>query len=314
MELRHLRYFVAVAMAGSFTRAASRLRISQPALSRQVHHLEAELRVTLFERAKTGIRLTCEGEDLLQRSVDLLSAAERLGERAHQVHGGQAGLLRVAASPQTMESVLAPFVARYLKTWREVDVRLMEGTGPHMARLLESGDAHVAIGVFRRTEDLESCALFPVRLLAISACRHGFDRGATVDVEQLHNKRLLLFPHGFKIRALFDGACRAARAEPHVVVEAGDARALVALAEAGAGIAVVASTTVYARRKVHAVPIIHAGVSLGTWAEAAWHVNSPLPEYAEEFIRELRDETRRSYPAQELDLHTPPVPRVGMAS
>jgi LysR family cyn operon transcriptional activator len=314
MELRQLRYFVAVATAGSFTQAASRLRLSQPALSRQIHQLEEELHLTLFERVKTGIRLTSEGEDVLRRGVDLLRAAERLSERADKVHGGQAGLLRLAASPQTMESVLAPFVARYLKEWRDVEVRLIEATGPQMARLLENGEAHLAIGVFRRAEHLACYELFPVRLLAISAARHGADRAATVDVERLHHERVLLFPHGFKIRALFDGACREAGAEPHVVVEASDARALVALAEAGAGTAVVASTTVYARRKVHALPIVHAGASLGTWAEAAWPLDTPLPAYAEQFIRELRDETCRRYPAQELDLSTPPVPRSGPAA
>jgi DNA-binding transcriptional LysR family regulator len=65
MELRHLRYFIAVAEAGAFSRAAARLRITQPALWRQVHDLEVELGVRLFERAGRRIRLTSEGDDLL---------------------------------------------------------------------------------------------------------------------------------------------------------------------------------------------------------------------------------------------------------
>jgi len=72
---------------------------------------------------------------------------------------------------------------------------------------------------------------------------------------------------------------------------------------------VVASTTVYARRKVHAAPIVHAGASLGTWGEAAWHVGRSIPAYAERFIDDLRAQTGRTYPAQEFDVDIPPVPR-----
>lgn len=306
MELRHLRYFVAVASAGSFTRAAIRLGITQPALSRQVHDLEADLGVTLFARVKEGIRLTSDGEELLRDSVDLLGAAERLSARAKQPRGGT---LRVVAGAQTMESVLAPFLAQYLKAWPDVEVLLMEANGGHLGRLVERGDAHVGIGVFRRGEPLETCPLFPVRLLAVEAATRRRTRRGTLELGALDDQRVLVFRRGFMMRALFDQACRAARVTPRTAVEAGDAQSLVALAEAGAGIAVVASTTLYARRRVHAVPIVHDGASLGTWAEAAWHAGRALPAFAAQFVDELRDRTGRIYPAQELDVRTPPVPR-----
>jgi DNA-binding transcriptional LysR family regulator len=73
MELRHLRYFVAVVEAGSVSRAAARLRLTQPALSRQIRDLEAGLGVRLFDRIGRRMELTAEGEDLLRRSRDLLA-------------------------------------------------------------------------------------------------------------------------------------------------------------------------------------------------------------------------------------------------
>src|SRR4030095_3359592 len=116
MDLRHLRYFVAVAETGAFARAAARLRITQPALWRQVHDLEAELGVRLFERAGRRLRVTGAGADLLLRSRELLAGAAQLVEHAHAVRGGEAGKLSIGASPQVIQIVLAPFLTRYLKS------------------------------------------------------------------------------------------------------------------------------------------------------------------------------------------------------
>jgi DNA-binding transcriptional LysR family regulator len=79
MNLRHLRTFVAIADAGGVRRAATRINLSQPATSRQIHALEAELGVRLFDRIGRRVQLTSEGEDLLQRSRRLLSDAEAIG-------------------------------------------------------------------------------------------------------------------------------------------------------------------------------------------------------------------------------------------
>ena len=112
MDLRHVRAFVAIVDAGGFGRAVARLNLSQPALSRQIRALEAELEVQLFDRIGRRVQLTAEGEDLLRRARGLLTDADLLGERARALKGGKAGLLRLGATPQAMETLLAGFLNR----------------------------------------------------------------------------------------------------------------------------------------------------------------------------------------------------------
>src|SRR5262245_43007015 len=129
MELRHLRYFVSVADAASVSKAALHVHICQPALSRQIRDLETELGVRLFDRVGRRIRLTAEGEDLLRESRDVLAHAASLVERARSLVTGGAGVLRVGASPQAMQSVLAGFLPKFKRARPGVDVRLREEGG-----------------------------------------------------------------------------------------------------------------------------------------------------------------------------------------
>src|SRR5262245_64957624 len=110
MELRHLRYFVSVAEAGSVSKAALQVHISQPAVSRQIRDLEAELGVLLFVRVGRRIELTAHGEDLLKRSEDVLAQAASLVEHARTLGGGLTGVLRIGATPQAIQAGLADFV------------------------------------------------------------------------------------------------------------------------------------------------------------------------------------------------------------
>ncbi|MGH7388608.1 MAG: LysR family transcriptional regulator [Candidatus Rokuibacteriota bacterium] len=309
MELRHLRYFVAVAEAGAFSRAATRLGITQPALSRQVRDLEGELGVRLFERAGRRVHLTSDGEGLLGRSRELLTAAAQLGEHAQAMRGGQAGILRVGASPQAIQSVLAPFLAHYLKSRPRIEVRLVEEGGLRLPVLVERGDVHVAFGVLRGGEPLEGRLLFAVRTLAVVSATDRLRRSATVDIVALRDQPVLLLRQGFGTRDAFDGACRAARVRPRVVLESGDPQSLVALAEAGRGVAVVPSTVLFSGRHVHAAPILNAGTSLGIWGSIVWDPRRFMPAYARAFIDEITAYTRRTHPGRQYDRRAPPVPR-----
>lgn len=309
MELRHLRYFVAVAEAGAFSRAATRLGITQPALSRQVRDLEVELGVRLFERAGRRVLLTSDGEGLLRRGRDILTAAAELGEHAQAIRGGQAGLLRVGASPQAIQSFLAPFLAQYLKSRPQIEVHLIEEGGLRLPALVERGDAHLAFGVLRGGEPLEGRLLFAVRTLAVVSPTHRLKRRATVDITDLGNEPALLLRHGFGTRDVFDGACRTARVRPRIVLESGDPQSLVALAESGRGVAVVPSTVLFSGRTVHASPILNAGTSLGIWGSIVWDPRRFMPAYGKAFIDEITEYTRRTYPGRQYDQRAPPVPR-----
>jgi LysR family transcriptional regulator, cyn operon transcriptional activator len=112
MNLRHLRAFATIVDVGGLAKAATRLHLSQPALSRQIQTLESDLGVALFDRIGRRMQLTSHGEDLLQRSRRLLAEAESLGERARELKSGETGILRVAATPQVIENLLADFLAR----------------------------------------------------------------------------------------------------------------------------------------------------------------------------------------------------------
>src|SRR5262245_39336873 len=95
MELRHLRYFVAIAEEGSFTRAAGRLWVAQPGLSTQIRRLESELGAQLFERHTRGVDLTAAGELFLDRARTALAAAEVARCTGHDLESGLAGSIRL---------------------------------------------------------------------------------------------------------------------------------------------------------------------------------------------------------------------------
>ena len=113
MELRHLRYFVAVADAGTVSRAAAQLSLTQPALSRQIRDLESELGLPLFDRVGRRLHLTAEGENLLERTREILRAADALRERAGALAGGRTGTLRLGATAQTLESLISAFLTSF---------------------------------------------------------------------------------------------------------------------------------------------------------------------------------------------------------
>src|SRR5436190_23913456 len=159
MELRHLRYFAAVADAGNVSLAARRLRMTQPALSRQIQELERELTCRLFDRIGRRVVLSQDGDEILERTRRLLADAEALRERAQALAGGTAGLLRLGSNPQFIEVALPELLTRYAQTYPEIAVQLVEDGGGPLLKRVEQGELHLAIGVWR-TGGLRNQPLF----------------------------------------------------------------------------------------------------------------------------------------------------------
>lgn len=308
MKLAHLRTFVAIVDAGGVGRAAGRLNMTQPTASRQIRVLEAELGVPLFDRVGRRVQLTSEGEDLLRRSRALLSDADSLGERARALKAGQIGMLRIATTPQAIESVLVDFLARYRPRHPGVEVRLVEDGGSRLAGRLERGDAHLAM-MWAGDERFNARLLYPSCVTAVLPQTHRLSRRKTLDIAELTDEPLLLAGRGFAYREWFYAACHAAHIRPRVLLESAAPQTLVALAAAGHGIAVVTSSVLIPRSKVRAVPLLHRRTPIGGWSVIAWDPQRFLAPYAEQFVEELVAYTRRRYPNRRLLQRAPPVPR-----
>jgi DNA-binding transcriptional LysR family regulator len=314
MELRHLRYFVSVAEAASVSKAALRVHICQPALSRQIRDLERELGLRLFDRIGRRIQLTTEGEDLLRASRDVLAHAEALTERARSLVSGGTGLLRVGATPQAMQSVLARFLSNFHRARPGVDVRLTEDGGVRLYELVERGDLHVALSGILAGHLLQSRPLFPIRVLAVMAPRPKWRRRTTIEVTELASEPLLLLTREFGSRQLFDAACRIAHLQPRVVLESREPHSLITLAEAGQGVAIVPSTVQFVSKRVQIAPLLQGGMSLGVWGGVAWDPRRALPIYATRFIEDLAAYAARNVPGRRFERIGPPLPAPPIAA
>jgi DNA-binding transcriptional LysR family regulator len=146
MELRHLRYFVAIAEERSFTRAAERLWIAQPGLSTQIRRLEAELGVQLFDRHTRGVDLTSAGELLLERARAVLSAADLAGATGRDLEAGVIGTVRLGLATGARWRRTAAFLERFTHAFGGIELTVLEGYGGTLWRDLRDGrlDAVVA--------------------------------------------------------------------------------------------------------------------------------------------------------------------------
>jgi len=307
MSLRHLRGFVTIADAGGFARAATRLNLSQPALSRQIHALEAELGVTLFDRVGRRVQLTSEGEDLLRRSRRLLAEADSLGERALMLKAGEAGILRVGAPPQVIENLLADFLTDYRRRRPAVEVHLVEDGGAALQRRLERGDVHLIMTAATDAR-FEGRLLHPIHVMAGLAPKHRLSRRAVLEIAELDEEPLLVLRSGFGSREWFDAACHVANVGQRLLLESAAPHTLLALAATGYGIAIFPSNATVPRNTVRAVPLVHRNASIGRWARVAWEPQRFLATYARQFVDELVAFSRSNYPGRELIRRAPLLP------
>jgi DNA-binding transcriptional LysR family regulator len=307
VNLRSLRTFVMTAEMGGLGRACARLNLSQPAASRQIQALEAELGVALFEHVGRSLRLTSHGEDLLQRSRQLLTQSDMLTEHARALRSGQTGTLKVGATPQVIANLIAPFLPRHRRDHPGVDVQLIEGGGPQQRTRLERGEIHLSV-MPMGGGGLSYRLLAPVHALAVLLKTHPLSRGKVIEVEELTKHPLLLLQRGYSSRAWFDAECESAQVRPMVLMESTTAHTLTELAAVGHGIAVVPSTSVVGD-PLRALPIVHRGTSVGRWVGVCWNPRRALPPYAKSFVEELFAHAKRAFPGRGHTKGAPPLPR-----
>ncbi|MEZ5764049.1 MAG: LysR substrate-binding domain-containing protein [Xanthobacteraceae bacterium] len=193
MELRHVRSFIAVAEELNFGRAARRLGLSQPPLSKQIQALEAELGVSLFERAKSGIRLTKAGDGALREAYRLIEQADRLQQAARRAEAGESGQMTIGYLPSAFYEIMPRLLAGFRSQWPDVEVTLKEFSTAGAAQELRNGRIDAAvIRMAQGVEPLQSIILRSERCFVAIPARHTLAKSALIRLEDLEGETLVV--------------------------------------------------------------------------------------------------------------------------
>ena len=246
MELRHLRYFVAVAEDENVTRAAARLHVSQPALSRQIHDLEDELGFALLQRSAKSVRLTEAGRVFLTEARAVLQRVTEAVQAAKAVAGGLRGEIQVGYSPSLTVQILPQALRAFQNEFPGVRVALHDLAAGEMLAQLRAGKIDVALlprlpG--KALRDLHVVELARYALCVATPPKHPFARWKAFPLTKMAGEPLIGYnrdeypEYHEQITALF----ATVGGKPRFAEEHEGVTSLVAAVEAGRGIALVAS-------------------------------------------------------------------------
>lgn len=241
MELRQLRYFVAVAKELNFTRAAARLRVAQPALSRQVRRLEEELGAALFERSPRGARLTEAGATFLREAEALLEQSDRAMRAVRTASSAAPPILEVGYVWGLFHSRVPEWIARHRREHPDIRVNLFDFSATEQAAALV--EERLDLGFIGLAYEADAAGLAKRRVatcswMAVLPERHPAARQRRVRLASLAQEFFLAISdrHYPGAAHLMDDACRRAGFRPRILQSAERGYTLLGMVAAGCGL------------------------------------------------------------------------------
>lgn len=243
MDVRQMRYLIAVADELSFTRAAERCHISQPPLSRAIRELEEDIGARLFERDKHRVTITPAGVSLVEDARRALALLDEAVERARRTGQGLRGSLSVGFGGSTVYSLLPALVRRFRATAPEVDIVFKAMPVLHQIDALRVGD--IDIGILRlpvHDELVETHFIYAEPLVVALPLDHPLlETSSAVAVGELAASRFVTYQptRGFAFHADLLALCRLANFDPVIAHEAATTEAVIGIVACGEGVALV---------------------------------------------------------------------------
>ena len=241
IELRHLRYFVAVAEELHFGRAAARLHLAQPPLSQQIKKLEEILGYPLFTRTSRAVKLTSAGEVFLERAQRTLRRVREDMEEARSVGRGEVGFLRVGFIGSSMLTALPAIFGRYRRAFPKVNLQLEERYTSGVVDGLLKGNMDA--GILRDggpTEGLQVETLFSEPFVAVLPVKHALAMQKVLSPRALKDEPFVFYPP-FSSTLAYEkpvGICEEHGFRPRVVQEAPQWLTILRLVGAGLGVSI----------------------------------------------------------------------------
>lgn len=255
-RLKQLRAFCYTARAGSISRAAERLFLSQPSVSLQIQALERELKTTLFERRGPNIRLTAEGKTLYDLARPMVQGMDALPE-TFAAHCGDLknGELNIAAGESTILYILPRFIKVFAERYPGIRLKLHNVTGRDGLAMLRADEADFAVGsMLEIPHDITYHPIFAYEPLLITAADHPLAKKKNVSLEDISPYGLILPPRHLSTWRIVDLVFQQHGVNYQVALEAGGWEIIKKYVELGLGISIVTSICLTEEDRVARIP------------------------------------------------------------
>ncbi|MFT4299652.1 MAG: LysR substrate-binding domain-containing protein [Aeromicrobium sp.] len=290
MQIQQLRYFVAVAQARHFTRAAELTGVSQPSMSKQIRVLENSLGTPLFVRHRGGIELTSAGEALLPHAERILIDAEAAQKAVQEVAGLRRGRVRLGATPSLCDGLLPEVLTAFHRRHPGIDLEVHESGSRLLVRELARGRLDLSLNIVAARsehEDLVTTELLTEQLVLVGPPHR--DLPLEVPVGDLRGVPLVMFREGYDLRERTNSACRQAGFEPQIAVEGGEMSAVLRFVEAGLGHAIVPQMVVATRPQLTAARLVSPTLTrtIGLFHRSEEAMSLAARAFRDELLRQL---------------------------
>lgn len=249
MELRHLRYFVAVGEEQHYGRGAQRLRVAQPALSRQIQDLEEEVGFKLFDRLSRGVKLSAAGKVFLEEARRILQQVDEATQRAQRVALGQLGTLRVGFIESMSWHGVVPDAFRQFRQYQpDAELQIQPLSSLEQVQAIQSGklDAGFLFTIAKIDRDMAQLEMGSVNLMLAVPQGHELAKSKELRLRALNQARFIWFPrresplfYDHLMHACFRGGLKS----PHIVQEGVNEATILSLVSCGLGVAFVSHAT-----------------------------------------------------------------------
>lgn len=240
MNTHHLHCFVTIVETGNLSKAATKLHMTQPPLSILIRKLEAELKVTLFDRVNNRLALTATGQLFYRRAKELLASMHALTKELQESNSGLRGTVAVGCSTAASLFIIPKVIEHIRDSGLNITVQVHEGATPHLVEQLRN--QRLDVGICRteyRAEDLQTMTLYSEPLLLALPARHPLLKKRQIRLQDLKDERFLMHasPVGRGISDLLIESCQLSGFSPHVVYWGIETLPMLLMVEKGLGIA-----------------------------------------------------------------------------
>jgi LysR family hydrogen peroxide-inducible transcriptional activator len=240
MEIHQLRYFVAVADKGSFSRAAAKVRVAQPSLSQQIRKLEAEVGQPLFDRLPRSVVLTEAGRCFIDYARQILASIGDARRCVDELKGEVAGTLAVGAIPTIAPYVLPELVVTFQKHYPEVTLEIVEDVTSGITRRIESGELDIALAsTCQQTPTLRRESLGSEPLLALVPEGHPLAKKTLVELDDLKSQRFLLLHEVHCLSQQVNHLLESHRLRPEIALAGSQLSTIANMVAASIGVSIV---------------------------------------------------------------------------